>query len=955
MPPKPHFYLIDGYSMAFRHYHAMKNQALTTPNGEPIGAVIGFTRQIMDIILKDKPEYLAVAFDRGLSGREVLYPQYKAHRDDPPEDFEPQVTWIWKMLEAFNVPHLALDGYEADDIIGTIARQADGKGVQTRIISGDGDMLQLLTANTEVYLFRPFGAAKLYDEAAFHEKYGLQPPQLVDLKSLQGDTSDNIPGVPGIGEKGAAELIKQFGSLQAVYDQLDQVSKPALRKKLESGRDSAFMSLKLATIITDLNIDLTLEDCRAEHFDPNAVMAFFDEVGFRTMRQQFQTAIYGETAASTMPQDSGEQMAMFPVEDISADEVAAGAFSDPSAFAAPEGGAAKAGSLIKPYVVRSENGLAQVATMLQQAKQIAFDTETTGIDAMRVDLVGISLAVDGENGYYIPVGHVDDTADQLPIATVIEALRPSMTDPNIPKVAHNAAYDLLILGRYGLEVTPVTFDTMIAEWMRDNRSNDLGLDRLALRPKLISEKGVRMQQITELIGKGKNQITMAAVPVSKAAPYAAEDAGITWRLVEPLYTALQAHPDSWTIFQTLEMTLVPVLVAMRAAGVLINSAQLNTLSTRLEGELKKIEEDIFANSGGYGSFNINSPRQLNDVLFGKLGLPRTGLKKTVHGYSTASDVLERLYEDTGHPILQKIMEQRELTKLKGTYVDALPQLVNPYTGRLHTDFNQTIASTGRLSSSNPNLQNIPVRTEVGREVRHAFIAPDGYRLLSVDYSQVELRIMAHMADEPYLKRAFADGQDIHAATAAIVNGVTLDQVTYAMRSFAKRVNFGLLYGMGAFRLSRDSEMTMAEADRFIKTYFQQLPQVERYIKETKAKMHADNYVETLFGRRRYFASATNAVESARMEREAINMPIQGTAADIMKVAMINVYQWLLARQNGARILLQVHDELLLEVPEDHVEETAQQVVSIMENAYPLDPALKAEARVGQNWRDLTPM
>ncbi|MEO0565037.1 MAG: DNA polymerase, partial [Chloroflexota bacterium] len=463
-----------------------------------------------------------------------------------------------------------------------------------------------------------------------------------------------------------------------------------------------------------------------------------------------------------------------------------------------------------------------------------------------------------------------------------------------------------VLGRYGLDVTPVAFDTMIAEWMRDSASNNLGLSKLVMHGGLLDEGSVMMQDISTLIGKGKKQITMAAVPVTKAAPYAAEDAAMTWRLVEPLQEKLIDYEGAQRIFQEIEMPLVPVISAIERAGVQLDTPYLRDMSVMLERQLAEIEREIYDLSGGYGEFNINSPKQLNDVLFGKLDLPRAGIRKTTHGYSTAADVLDKLYADTGHPILEKILENRELTKLKGTYVDALPELVNERTGRLHTSFNQTGTTTGRISSSNPNLQNIPIRTELGRQVRRAFTVKDGYLLLSVDYSQVELRIMAHIADEPYLKSAFEDGLDIHAATAAVVNDIPLEDVSYEQRSFAKRVNFGLLYGMSAFRLARDSDLTLAEANQFVETYFERLPAVKAYIETTKAQPHNHGYVETLMGRRRYFGDTRNMGRNdvGRAEREAINMPIQGTAADIMKKAMLDLHHALQDQNLGAYMTLQ---------------------------------------------------
>jgi DNA polymerase-1 len=945
MSAKPLFVILDGYSMAYRHYHGTQRQQLTAPDGSPTGAIYGFARQILDIMLKDKPRYVAVAWDAGLSGREQLYPEYKANRDLPPDDFKPQVERIYEVLAALNVPSLELEGFEADDVIGTLVREAESQGVHSRIVTGDGDLLQLITDNTDVFLMRPFGGPKLYDRDAFYEKYELEPLQLIDLKSLQGDSSDNIPGIRGVGTKTATPLIQTYGSLSVIYEHLDEL-KGAVRKKFENGRDSAFMSYELARVQTDLPLPLHLPDCVTQDYNLNSVVPLFEELGFRSLVDRLYKA--QSAPATPVTDQSPSQMSMFGDVDVEAGE-----FDASLDFAAPL--AAK--DLVKSFVVRTEDGLQTVVGLLNSAKMIAFDTETTSTDPVEAELVGISLAVDGENGYYIPVGHIDDVDDQLPIEVVLAALRPALTNPDIGKVAHNASYDCVVLSRYGLDVTPVTFDTMIAEWVRDSASNNLSLSNLVMSGGLLEDGSVMMQSITDLIGKGKKQITMAAVPVSKAAPYAAEDAAMTYRLVEPLRKRLESYDGAVRIFEEIEMPLVAVIGAIEQAGVLLDVPYLQEMSGRLETSLAEIERDIFELSEGYGEFNISSPKQLNDVLFGKLNLPRAGIRKTTHGYSTAADVLDKLYADTGHPILEKILEHRELSKLKGTYVDALPELVNPQTGRLHTSFNQTGTTTGRLSSSNPNLQNIPIRTEIGREVRRAFITPPGTVLLAVDYSQVELRIMAHIADEPYLKQAFEEGQDIHAATAAVVNGIPIDEVTYDQRSFAKRVNFGLLYGMGAFRLARESDLTLKEAESFVETYFERLPNVKKYIDTTKHQLREEGFVETLLGRRRYFGDVRNMGrrDIGRSEREAINMPIQGTAADIMKKAMLELYNALRAANLDARMTLQVHDELVLEVPLAELDQVAQLTVDVMESAYEMTPHLQANAQVGQNWRDMEPV
>ena len=930
------FYVLDGHGLAYRHHFAMINRPFMTASGEVTSAVFGFSRTLMDILEKDKPYYLAVAFDEGLSGRDTLYSEYKGTRDKMPDELSAQISRLYQVVEAFNIPILSLPGYEADDLMGTASRQAEAQGVDTRIVTGDRDLLQLLTEHTTARLIipKPGVPAEIYDVAKFREAYdGLEPQQLIDLKALEGDTSDNIPGVKGIGRKGATDLLKQWGTIENIYENIDLI-KGATQKKLIEGRESAFLSKQLATIQLDVPITLDLNRCVAHDFDKRRVEDLFRELEFNSAFTQL------SRIAVRVPDMADEQMALFNVP------------AEPTVPPEAEG------DLVPTTIVWDEAGLRDLVAALNNAQGIAFDVETNSTEQISAELVGISLATNGESGYYIPVGHAE--GEQLPLETILDAIRPPLTNPNIPKYAHNANYDLTVLQRYGVDVAPITFDTMIAEWLRDPVNGNFGLKRLAFA---VLEK--RMTPIETLIGTGRNQVTMDQVKIEFAAPYAAADAAMTYALVEKLRPRLERDgktpevdplwgtpnpPTPIDVLNTIEMPLLPVVTHIQQAGVLIDGAALKQMSLDLGELLAQLEDEIYALSGGYGKFNVNSPKQLNDVLFGKLGLSPAGLKKTTHGFSTAADVLENMRGD--HPIIAKILEYRELSKLKGTYVDAFPALINPRTGRLHTTYNQAGSATGRLSSSNPNLQNIPVRTETGREVRRAFIAPPGMKLLSVDYSQVELRIMAHVSKEPTLLAAFEQGQDIHAATAAIVHNIPIEAVTKNQRNFAKRVNFGLLYGMGAFRLARDSELTLAQANDFIKTYFDRLPNVQVYLDTAKQLAYDMGYLTTLFGRRRTFPGLHEANRNVRMqaEREAINMPIQGTAADIIKKAMIELEPKL--ADFNARMILQVHDELVLEVPEDRVQDAARVVVDVMEGVYELDAPLRANAAAGTNWRDV---
>ncbi len=916
---KPTFYLIDGHAVAYRQFYGLPSTSFSTSAGEPTNAVYGFTRILLDIIQKDKPKYLAVSFDMGLSGRETVYSDYKGTRDKMPEDLAIQMERIHQVVTALNIPILAVEGYEADDIIATVIEQAPD--VMFYVVTGDRDLLQLLKDNVQVALPSRNGPDEVYDTARFIEKFGIRPDQYVDFKALVGDPSDNIPGIKGIGEKTAVPLLVAYQTLDGIYHNIEAI-KGATRKKLEEGREIAYISRELAQIKRDVPIQLDLNACVAHDFDVNAAIELFRELEFRSFINRL------------MQQTKPQQLDLFTMD------------SQPETLQPSD-------NLVDTIIVDDEQKLQALATVLNAAQAIVWDVETSGLDQMQVDLVGIALAVNGEQGYYIPLGH--QKGKQLPLQKVMDVLRHPLTNPNIDKIAHNASFDLVVTSRYGIEVTPITFDTMIAEWLRDPDSKFLGLKNFAQQ-----YLGVQMTQIEELIGSGKNQKSMAQMPIEQVSPYAAADAAITYRAADWLRPKLEQE-NLLHLYNTLEMPLVPVLASMERAGVALDVAYLREMSQRLTSQLKEIEHQIYDLSGGYGEFNINSPKQLNEVLFEQLNLPVEGLKRTTHGYSTDVNTLEKLRNDTGHPIILKIIDYRELSKLQSTYVDSLPELVNPHTGRIHTSYNQTGTSTGRLSSNNPNLQNIPIRTEIGREVRRAFVAPPGKLLLSVDYSQVELRVMAHISQDKTLLEAFAQDQDIHAATAAAVFGVPLEEVTYEQRSFAKRVNFGLMYGMGAFRLARDSDLTLAEAEKFIQQYFKRLPNVERYIRETKEKARKQGYLETLFGRKRRFNALYNAAHGGRVsqqivaaeERAAINMPIQGTAADIMKRAMIDVYAAL--KDKPAFMILQVHDELVLEVPEDALQMTRDLVVQIMEQAFQLDAPLKANAQAGSNWRDMQPL
>jgi DNA polymerase I len=925
----PTLYLIDGHALAYRTYFALTaagGDRFKTASGEPTAGVYGFASVLLRILEQDRPEYLAVAFDVGKTFRDQLFPAYKGTRAKMPDDLRPQIERIRTLVDAFKFPRLEVEGFEADDVLGSIARQSVKAGLGVKIITGDRDLLQLVDDRIIVNLAgRQLSEAKDYTASDVEAYLGVRPDQVVDYKALVGDTSDNIPGVAGIGEKTAIRLLSVYPTLDEVYAHLVDLS-AGERKKLENGRESAYLSQNLARIRTDVQVTVDLDMARSDDIDFPKVEALFRELEFRSLLGRL-SALKNKMAGS-LP--NGQLQLFAAHEEIN------------------RVGEAPA-SQTETHIVDTTAGLEALVADLSAADEIAIDTETTSTDPLRAQLVGISLAVREGEGYYLPVGHRSAEA-QLPLQTVIAALRPLLTDPQKKLIGHNFKYDYLVLAQNGLETGPLAFDTMIAEWLIDPASHSLGLKPMADR-----YCGVAMTHIEELIGKGKAQTTMDLVPVAKAAPYAAADADMTLRLKKVLEPKLAEH-NAVALFKDMEMPLVKVLAEIERTGITIDLPFFQNMARELNQRLGEIEQQVYQ-AVGY-PFNLNSTQQLSKVLFETLGLePPDRRKKTASGhFSTSADVLEELSGQ--HAVVDMILEYRELAKLKSTYVDALPLQVNPATGRVHTSYSQTGSVTGRLASSEPNLQNIPTRTELGRKVRQGFIAAPGWLLLSVDYSQIELRIVAHMSGDEAMLAAFRAGQDIHAATAAAIYNVPLSQVTKDQRRHAKTINFGLIYGMSAFGLSRSTDLTLGEAEEFVKTYFQQFPGVKSYLDGIRKLAASQGYVETMLGRRRYFPnlmSQMNPNLRNREEREAINAPIQGTAADIMKLAMLRAPEAL--RQAGmvARILLQVHDELVLECPQDELLEAARLMQQVMENTFPLSIPLLTEARSGQNWGVLQPL
>ncbi|MFZ5908418.1 MAG: DNA polymerase I [Chloroflexota bacterium] len=928
MPPT--LYLIDGHALAYRMYYALtaggsNTQSWHTSKGEPTAGIYGFAREMIRILEQEQPEYMAVAFDTGKTFRDEMYPEYKATRAKMPDDLRPQIERIRQMVDAFNLPRLEMEGYEADDVLGSVAKQAAAQGLGVKIITGDRDLLQLVGARTAVYVA---GDDKTYvtEQDVQASKFGVRPDQVVDYKAIVGDKSDNIPGVPGVGEKTALSLLEKFGTLDEIYAHLEEVE-TRWRTKLEDGKDSAYLSRDLATIRTDLPVNLDLEHARANQLDAAALTAFFTELEFRSLLKK-------------VPELTGQQPPASP----------GGAYRPGQQMSLFDEPAPVIASVVPPadldvQVVDTPAALDALVTELNKAELISFDTETTSTNEMQAELVGISLAVRERQGYYIPVGH--KSGRNLPVEQVIEALRAPLTNPGIGKVAHNAKYDYIVLARHGIKVAPLAFDTMIAEFVVDPGSRNLGLKNLSE-----ARLGEEMTHIEDLIGKGKNQASMADVDVQSAAAYAAADAETTLRLA-PVLKADLGRVGGMKLLDEIELPLITVLADMEMEGVLIDLPFFAAMSQELETRLDEIARQVYQSVGQ--EFNLNSTQQLSNILFNRLRLePPDRGKKTASGhYSTSAGVLETLRGK--HEVVDWILEHRELSKLKSTYVDALPATVDPNTGRVHTSYSQTGAVTGRLSSSDPNLQNIPIRTEEGRRVRNGFIAAPGNALLAVDYSQIELRIVAHMAKDEGMLAAFRQGQDIHAITAGAIYGVGLDAVTKEMRRHAKAINFGLIYGMSAFGLTRSTELTLAEAEEFVKAYFRQFPGVKKYLDGIRKLAAEQGYVETLLGRRRYFPmlkNPTNVNLKNREEREAINAPIQGTAADIMKIAMLKLPPALEQAGLHGKMLLQVHDEVVLECPQNELHETAQVVQQAMETAYSLDIPLLTEARLGTNWGEM---
>jgi len=975
----PALVLLDGHALFHRSFHAFPDE-MTTSVGVPVNAVFGFSRMLLDVLRIIHPEYLALAFDRPTpTFRHREFAAYKAHRPPLPDGMRAQFKTVREVVAAFSIPVYEVDGFEADDVLGTLARQATERRVRTVIATGDLDTLQLIDEWVRVTFARSprRGEFEYFDVAAVEARYGFGPERVVDYKALVGDTSDNIPGVPGIGAKTATKLIQEYGALEDILAHIGELPKRT-QALLAENRAQALQSKHLATIVTDVPIALDLEGARALSYDPDRVRRLFHELEFYSLVDKLPRRLSDETpGAPTSPAtnvaappsgpvrvttsaeggaavqaegvDGTQQLTLFAQDELAAlaeqgtELVAPPSMPRPIPTVSPTVGTST-------LIIDTEDGLDVLARSLAGASLFSFDLETDGTDEMHARIVGLSFAMGPGEAYYIPTGHAADAEGnppgrQLPLGVVLDRLRPALTDPSVGKVGHNAKFDMMVLARHGVWVKGLRGDSMVAAYLINPGRRGLGLKEMAFEA-----LDVIMTPIADLIGTGKKQITMAQTPIRAAADYAGADADVTLRLSAKLVPELEKR-GLLPLYNEVEVPLVPVLAQMELTGVLVDPDFLRRMGRELDEQLAALTADIYGAVGH--EFNLNSPKQLGDILFTDLKLP-TG-RRTKTGYSVDADELERL--SGTHPAVDTLLEYRQLSKLKSTYVDGLLELIDPEDHHVHTSFNQTIAATGRLSSSNPNLQNIPVRTEVGRRIRRAFLADPAHYLLTADYSQIELRILAHITHEPALLEAFRADEDIHAATAARLFKVPLDQVTPDQRRLAKTVNFAVLYGQSAFGLARVTGMSNAEAVEFIRNYAETFPKVQEYVQGTLHQARTQGYVQTLLGRKRYVPDmgALPLAQRQAVEREAVNMPIQGTNADMIKIAMIRLFDQLTDLKLGARMILQVHDELVLEVPDDELTLVSELVRGAMTGAMALDVPVKVELKLGRNWYDVKPL
>ncbi len=950
MSEQKRLFLVDAYALIFRGYYAFIKNPRINSKGEDTSAIMGFMNSLLDVIKRERPDHLAVCFDKGGSvDRVEMYEAYKANRDETPEGIRTAIPHICNILEAMHIPIMVKEGFEADDVIGTLSRQAEKEGYKTYMVTPDKDFAQLVTENIFMYRPKSFGGGyETWGIPEVQKKFEVErPEQVIDFLGMMGDSSDNIPGLPGVGEKTAKKFIKQFGSMEGLLANTDQL-KGKMKEKVEANAELGRLSKELARIMLDVPVEFNAKDFELDHPDIEKVKEIFQELEFRRLTDNFiKTFTTGEEMASTSLSQQNNQAVTERSRSQSTNNQNAGA----GQFSLFGGGDDSSNSETNTSFTRNtaentshfyqsvSSGMATkllVKNLLNQTS-VCFDTETTGLNPLTAELVGIAFSWETGKGFYLPFPEDKSEAQEL-----IEELRPFFEAENIQKIGQNLKYDIKVLAKYNIEVKGPLFDTMLAHYLinPDMRHNMDVLSETYLNYSPIS--------IETLIGKkGKNQLSMRDVPLDKQTEYAVEDADITLQLKEHFEKEL-GEANTQKLFDEIEIPLLRVLAAMELEGINLDKDFLNSLSEQLNTDIANLEKSIYEAAGE--EFNIASPKQLGVILFEKMKLVDKPKKTKTGQYSTAEDVLSYLAKD--HEIIRNILEFRGLSKLKSTYVDALPLQIEEATGRVHTDYMQTVAATGRLSSNNPNLQNIPIRTERGRQVRKAFVPRnEDYTLLAADYSQIELRIIAALSEEETMIEAFKHGEDIHASTASKVFNVAIEDVTREQRSNAKTVNFGIIYGVSAFGLSNQTDLSRSEAKELIDTYYETYPKLKNYISKQVDFARDHGYVQTVLGRRRYLKdiNSRNAVVRGAAERNAVNAPIQGSAADIIKLAMINIYEKLEAGDYKTKMLLQVHDELVFDVYKPELDEISKLIKTEMENAFTLSVPLDVEIGLGDNW------
>lgn len=920
-------FLVDAYALIFRSYFAFARNPRVTSKGMDTSAIYGFTTTLLDVLKKEDPSDIAVVFDmKGPTLRHEMYEDYKANRDETPEAIKIAVPYIHKILDALQIPYVGVEGYEADDVIGTLAKQAEQEGFTTYMMTPDKDFGQLVS--DKIFMYKPprgGGQVEIMGPKEICEKWDIERvDQVIDILGMMGDSADNIPGLPGVGEKTAIKLIKQYGSLEGTLEHADEI-KGKLGEKIRDNSELGVLSKKLATIWVDAPIKLSETDVKRDPIDEHKLKEVFEELEFRTLARRVLDVEIQQSSGAKVVKQTGDQMDLF------------GSGSEESEDDASEGIKNIENTEHHYQKVDDEMGIQLLVEKLNKQKAVCFDTETTSLNALEAELVGIAFSYDANKAYYVPISDNREEAQKR-----VDLFKPFFENEDIEKIGQNLKYDMTVLQNYDVQIKGQIFDTMLAHYLLqpDMRHN---MDLLAE-----TYLNYRPVSIETLIGKkGKSQGSMRDVEVEKVVEYAGEDADITYQLYSKFKPGLE-EGGVQKIFSEVETPLVPVLAAMEFEGINIDVDALNSYSKELETELADLEKSIIEDAGE--PFNIGSPRQLGEILFGKMELMEKPKKTKSGQYSTSEDILTGMVDK--HPIVQKILDWRQVGKLKSTYVDALPALVSKKTGRIHTTFNQTVAATGRLSSTNPNLQNIPIRTERGRKVRGMFIPRDSdHILMAADYSQIELRIIAALSKDESMISAFQNGEDIHAATAAKVFDVPLEEVTREQRSHAKTVNFGIIYGVSAFGLSQQTNLSRTEAKEVIDAYFRTYPGIRDYIDNQVELAKNQGFVETMFGRRRYLKdiNSRNAVVRGHAERNAVNAPIQGSAADVIKLAMIKIHHRMIDEGLKSKMLLQVHDELVFDARKHELEQLTKLVVKEMQSAAELEVPLIVETGTGNNW------